>query len=273
VSRRLFACLRRTHERLEPFGLGAAYLDATGAAEPARAIAVRLRESVGEELGLPLRVGIASGKFVARVAAALAGEDGVREVPRGGERAFLAPLPATRLEGVGRKTAAALAELGARSIGEVAALGRERLEQAFGTHGLRIHAFASGADDGPVRAAAHPQSLSREATLREGGLDLAALAEQLQDLAGQLEEELRLQGLAAAKVTLKLRYADGAATTRSLTLGAPARGAAEIRAAAERLLERTQAGSRPVRGVGIQLARIAAEGERDRQLDLFESGG
>lgn len=274
VSRRLFACLRRSLDRLEPFGLGAAYFDLAGASEPAESIATVLRDAVREQVGLPLRVGIASGKFLARLAAqespVEADGGGVRRVPPGCETDFLHPLPASRIDGVGQKTAAALAELGATTIGEVVSLGRHRLEEVFGTHGLRIFASASGADDGPVRAARHPQSLSREVTVRGEPLDLAALGERLQDLARHLEVELEMQALSAAKVSLKVRYTDRVMTTRSRSLSSPIVAAAKIRDVASDLLTRTQAGSRPVRTLGIQLAKLAPAAESGWQLDLFD---
>lgn len=272
VSRQLVACLRRVYPRLEVLGLGAAFVEASGGGDP-EALAARLREAVAEELGLPLRVGIATGKFLARLAAEEAGEGGVRRIPAGSEAAFLAPLPVTRLEGVGRKTAAGLAELGAERIGDVVALGRERLEEAFGSHGLRIFALASARDEAPVRATRHPQSLSRERTFREAAVvDRTVLEEGLQDLARQLEEELARQGLSAGRVGLKLRYADQGRHSPSQALGSPATHAPELLAAALRLLDRTQAGSRPVRGLGLQLSRLAPAAEADRQLDLFPPG-
>lgn len=270
VSRRLLALMRRGFPRLEAFGLGAAWFDLTGSHTSPEELAAALRRAVLEELGLPLRVGIASSKFLARVAAEESGEAGVRRIAVGDEAAFRDPLPAERLEGVGRKTAATLAELGARTIGEVKALGRERLEEVFGTHGLRIWSFASGEDDGPVRSAAHPQSLSREASVSGETQDLSELGEHLQRLSLDLEAELGLQGLAAARVTLKIRYGDQTRTTRSQKLGAPVRGAAQIREVASRLLTRTQAGSRPVRSLGIQLGALAPQAESEPQLDLFD---
>jgi DNA polymerase-4 len=271
TSRRLLACMRLEAGRLEPFGLGAAYLE-SAAAMDAQGLAARLRERVSAELALPLRVGIATGKFVARLAAEDAGNGGVCHVSPGGEEAYLAPLPLGRLEGVGRKTAATLAELGARTIGDVAALGRERLEEVFGTHGLRIHALASARDDAPVRAARHPQSLSREVTVRGEARDRGILLEHLTDLVRDLAEELRQQALTAGQVALKLRYADQVRSTRSLALGVPTSRASELGAAAAHLLDRTQAGPRAVRTIGVQLSRLAPAGQADRQLDLFPRG-
>ncbi len=271
LSRRLFASLRQVLPRLEASGLGAAYFDVTGAAEAPELLARRLRERVAEEPGLPLRVGIASSRFLARLAAEEATESGIRRIPAGEERAFLDPLPVSRLEGVGHKTATRLGELGAQRIGEVLALGRERLEEAFGTHGLRIHALASGGDDGPVRAARHAQSLGREATLHADRLDWSVVGEQLQRLARDLSEELQRQGLAAGRIALRLRFADAGSATRSQTLAAPLAAPAAIQAAAAGLLERVDTAGRPVRGVGIRLSRLAPAAEKDRQLELFRA--
>jgi DNA polymerase-4 len=113
--------------------------------------------------------------------------------------------------------------------------------------------------------------VSREATLREESRDLGILDEHLQDLAHHLAAELRLQGLLAARVTLKLRFADRAVATRSLTLAEPAAAASNIQAAALTLLERTEAGGRPVRSLRLQLAGLLLEGAADRQLDLFST--
>jgi nucleotidyltransferase/DNA polymerase involved in DNA repair len=267
-SRRLLACLRRDLEKLEPVGLGAVYADASAIGDGAEAIAAAWVARVRDELGLPLRVGIARTKLLARLAAQEAGE-AVRRVASGEEASFLAALPVTRLEGVGQKTASTLAEQGARTIGEVAALGRERLEALFGSHGLRIHASLTGADDPPVRAARHAQSLSREATLASEALPREALVEHLQQLARQLEAELRVEALAARRVTLKIRYADQGTTTRSKALSTPLASAAEIHDVARHLLGRSGASLRPIRGLGIQLGRLAPRSEADRQLELF----
>jgi DNA polymerase-4 len=270
VSRRLFAVLRAVSPQLEVFGLAACYADVAARADDPEAHARELIAAVAAALGLPLRVGIGAGKFLARIAAEeVPGERGVVRVPAGGEAAFLAPLPATRLDGVGRKTAAALAEMGGHTIGDVVRLGRERLQTAFGPHGLRIFACARGTDAEPVRAARHPKSLSRESTLRGEPIDVAVFGEQLAGLAQQLEEELARMGLAASRIAVKIRFADQGTTTRSATLPHPTAAAAELWEAARRLLGRTQAGARPARGLGIQLSRLAPAGEADRQLDLF----
>ncbi|MGE4607812.1 MAG: hypothetical protein AAEJ52_13805 [Myxococcota bacterium] len=268
VSRRLFSCMRRGLEGLETFGLGGAFFEPALAVLTPDAVAAKLRLAVAEELGLQLRVGIASGKLLARLAAEEVGVDGVMHLAPESEIDFLSVLPVTRLEGVGEKTAATLAELGARRIGELRAVGRERLQETLGPHGLRIYAFATGIDDRPVRVVRHAQSLSREASVGES-LDFDVLTAHLLDLSVRLEGELRAEGLTSAQVAVKVRFADRATTSRSQTLGATIRSSAEIHAVASRLLARTQAGSRPARGVGITLGRLQHHAESDRQLDLF----
>ena len=271
VSRRLLACLRGEIGQLEPFGLAAGYFELPAGQDP-ESLARALAQRVAADLMLPLRVGIASGKFVARIAAEEAGSEGVRSVAEGREREFLQPLGVNRLDGVGRKTAAALAELGASSIGDVQRLGRECLEQAFGTHGLRIFSLASALDDARVRASRHPQSLSREMTLPGEGMDRAVIAEQLLDLARQLEAELARQGLAAGRVGIKVRFADQSTQSRSRALSEVVVAAGDMHAVALALLDRTQVGSRRIRGLGLQLGKLAAAAEADRQLELFSGG-
>jgi nucleotidyltransferase/DNA polymerase involved in DNA repair len=268
VSRKLMIALRRCLPSLEVFGMAAVYADLPSG-DDATARAEALRRTVRDGLDLPLRVGVASGKFLARLAAEEIPEEGLHCIPVGGEEAFLSPMPVTRLDGVGRKTAATLAELGAHTIGDVRRLGRARLQDLFGAHGLRIHAYANGSDDEPVRAS-RPRSVSREATVRGEALDVPVLVEQLSGLAQILEQELMRQGLAAGKVTLKLRFADQGTTTRTQTLADPVTAAPVLLDVAQGLLARTPAGARPVRGVGLQLAGLVGATESDRQLSLFQ---
>jgi len=275
ASARLQACLRRVLPRMEPAGLGAAYLDASAQARAPEALAAELAKRVGEELGLPLRVGVAPVKLLARLAAeteagteAGGGKD-VRRVAPGEERAFLAPLPVERLPGVGPATAARLAELGARTIGEVAALERAAVEAALGPHGHAVWERAQGRDPEPVRAASHRKSLSQESSFASEELDSTVILARLEALAGGLAAALAREDLRARRVVLKLRYADGERVTRSATLESAVTAAGEIHLRAAGLLERTQAGSRPVRGVGIILGALAPAAREDRQLSLF----
>jgi DNA polymerase-4 len=270
ASGRLRACFRRLLERMEPAGLGAAWFDV--AAETARTPeewGEALLKGVREQLGLPLRVGVAPVKFLARLVAEEDGKGGLRRVAPGEVEAFLGPLPVERLPGVGPATATSLAGLGASTIGQVAALPREAVQAVLGSHGHTVWELAHGRDPSPVRPSGHPKSLSQESSFDAEERDATAILARLEELAECLAEALGREDLRARRVTLKLRYADGERVTRTVTLESAIAGAPEIQARAAGLLDRTQAGVRPVRGVGISLAALAPAAREDRQLDLF----
>lgn len=269
ADKRLRALFGRFAERIEPVGLGAAWLEPAASGEALPRAAAALREAVARELRLPLRVGAAPVKFLARLAAEEAGPGGFLAVGAGEVGAFLHPLPVSRLPGVGARTAQRLAELGVRSVGDLVAAGRDALERALGNHGLAILAAARGQGDDRIRAAAHPQSLSQETTLAADALDRALLADHLRGLAERLERALALEGLAARRLALKVRYADGERITRTLSLERGIGAAAEILPLALALLDRTQAGTRPVRLLGLAASSLLRPRRDERQLDLF----
>jgi nucleotidyltransferase/DNA polymerase involved in DNA repair len=272
VDRRFVATLRRVVARIESFGLGAGFADLGGSTVPGEEIAEAMRRAVREALSLPLRVGLASGKFLARLAAQELADEGVLRIAAGDEDRFLAPLPVARLEGVGRKTAATLAELGAHTIADVVALGRDRLHAALGVHGLRIYALATGRDEEPVQGARHPKSVSRESRVQGDGIDFGALSEQVAGLTHQLELELARNGVAASRIAVKLRDVGGAVVTRTRTLAAPVASATALREEALALFTLAGMGARAVRGIGIQLTALVPATEGDRQLPLFPGG-
>jgi DNA polymerase-4 len=269
ADKRLRAVLARFAERLEPAGIGAAWLEPVEPGEPLAALASALHDAVARELRLPLRVGAAPVKFLARLAAEEAGPGRFRAVAPAQIDGFLHPLPVGRLPGVGAKTAARLAELGVRTVGELVAAGREAIERALGNHGLAILAAARGQGDDRVRASPHPQSLSQESTLPEDAVDRVLLVEPLRALAERLERTLALEGLATRRLALKVRYADGERITRTVSLERGIAVAAEILEVALELLARTQAGTRPVRLLGLGASALQRPRRDERQLDLF----
>jgi DNA polymerase-4 len=270
ASSRLRACFRTATERVEPAGLEAAYLDPTGADLGSDQLARNLQDRVRAALRLPLRVGIAPVKFLARLAAEEAGSSGVRRVELAEVRDFLAPLPLARLPGVGPNTAATLAELGLETVGALLTAAPATIEERLGNHGLAILAAARGQGESRVRASPHPRSLSQEVTLERGEVDLGVLGVQLAGLAEHLEAALRVEHLVAHRVILKLRYVDGETITRSRTLPHAVSAASDIGPLAEELLARTQAGARPARLVGLGVARLSRIRVDERQLPLFE---
>jgi nucleotidyltransferase/DNA polymerase involved in DNA repair len=265
----LNVCLRNAAGSLEPDGLGAAWVELSGRRERPGAVAARLVEDVERALGLPLRIGIAPAKFLAKLLAHRVESGGVRRVRRGEIADFLRPLPVGELPGVGRNTVASLERLGAPTIGALLRLDTQLLEDELGNHGLKILEHARGEDHSAIRASRHPASISREAKLEpdlgggEAGLDV------LGRLAHQLEMALDRQGLRARRVALKLDCSGQPSITRSATLGDPIFRATDVLRAARELFERAGAAQRPVRTVGLTLAGLADAGAEDRQLDLF----
>jgi DNA polymerase-4 len=265
---RLFACLRRVCERIEEAGPGAAYFELPEGPDPL-AFAEDLRGRVAAELDLPLRVGVGPVKFLARLAAEESGTSGIRRVVPSELVSFLHPLPVTRLEGVGANTEAALAKHDVVDVGDLLGLGAERLEEVLGNRGLELLELARGRDPSPVRATRHSKSLSQEVTLAADLVDAGVLSERVQELSESLDRRLGLEGLAARKIQLKLRYADQQTTTRSRTLAEPVADAREIHGVGLALLRRTQAGARAVRLVGLALSDLVPVRDPGRQLELF----
>jgi DNA polymerase-4 len=268
VSRRLRGCLRSEVGALQPEALGSACLDVALFDETPEDVGRRIRTRVQDDLELPLRIGVATVKFLARLAAEQAGDGGLLRIPPGAERSFLEPLSVECLPGVGPKTAGRLRLLGAETIGHLQRLGRRELEDALGNHGLRILELAHGREDAVVRGQSHPRSLSREHTFSEPQLDLGELWECLQRLSQLLGEGLQEQGLCARRIAVKVRFEDQQVTTRSRTSQTPIENGAEIYPAALGLLERTAAGTRGVRLLGIRVAGLGPR-PRDTQLELF----
>jgi DNA polymerase-4 len=173
------------------------------------------------------------------------------------------------LPGVGPKTEATFAELGVATAGGLVRVDRRWLEERLGNHGLAILSYAQGRDPAGLRAAPHPRSVSQEATFAEPETDRVALEERLASLAARVEEALDRERLAAKRVAVKIRYADDEVVTRSRTVVHALASARELLTHAAPLLERTQVGTRAVRGLALVAAELTRARRDDRQLDLF----
>lgn len=251
-SSRLQAIFRSGFLRVEPAGPGTAWLSDPLPAAPPEAVAERLRRQVAEAVGLPLVVGAAPVKFLARIAAERLGAAGFCCISAVDMHDFLGPLPVACLPGVGSRTEATLRELGAHCVSDLLRIGRRRLEEALGNHGRTVFGYAEGRDANSVRRARLPGSFSQELTLGRPERDLGVLAGQLRTLAEALERTLQREHCVARRLMLKLRYADDPAPiTRSHTTRRPLTGAGRIHELSVSLLARTQAGARSVRGLGL----------------------
>ncbi len=238
----------------------------------AEAIKARFRA----ETGLTCSVGVATNKTLAKIASDLRKPDGLVVVPRdaAGAAAFLAPLPAGALPGVGPKAQARLLGYGLRTIGDLATAPPSTLRQIFGERIAAVVALrARGVDDRPLETESAAKTLGHERTFSADIADLPTLRRVIRDLAEQAAAQLRRAGLGGRSVQLKLRDETFETLGRQRALGGSTELAEPIRATAEALLDELMGASgtpwygRRIRLLGV---RVGGLGPLARQLDLFD---
>ena len=269
ASERVFEIFERYTPLVESLSLDEAFLDVTasvGLFGPPADIARRIRADIRKETALPASAGIAAVKFVAKMASDLAKPDGQREVPAEQTRAFLAPLPVSRLWGVGPKTEETLKAAGLRTIGDVAARELRWLEGRFGNSGRDLWELAHGLDPRDVVPDREAKSFGAEDTFDEDLLGLEALQPQVHAQALRVGRRLRRAATKGRVVVLKLKFADFTLITRRTTLPAATDDGQAIYRAAQELLERAHA-DRPIRLTGVSVQLDDAGGPE--QLGLF----
>jgi DNA polymerase-4 len=222
ASRALFRVFDDTAPRVEGLSIDEAFLDVRGVRRLSGTpleIAVRLRREVLEQVGVPVTVGVARTKFLAKVASGVAKPDGLLVVPPDRELAFLHPLPVGRLWGVGPVTAARLGEHGIRTVGEVARLSEaalvSMLDRASGRH---LHALAHNRDPRPVQPGRRRRSIGSQCALGRGSRAPEDVDAVLVGLVDRVTRRMRAAGRVGRTVLLRLRLADYSRVTRSHTL-------------------------------------------------------
>jgi DNA polymerase-4 len=286
VSGRIMEIFRSITPLVEPLSLDEAFLDVSGARRlhgTGVEIAARIRREVHAQEGLTCSVGVATSKFIAKLAtehakptAAVSGPvpgAGITEVRAGDERAFLRPLPAGALWGVGPKTLEKLQRLGVRTVGDIEALPLDTLIRAVGDAGGRhLHELARAVDDRPVVPDARPKSIGHEETF---GADLHThdqLQLQLVRMADAVADRVRRHHLPGRTITIKVRFGDFTTITRSTTVAQPVdSGPAIVRAATE-LLSRIDVAP-GVRLFGVTLSNLVDSAPRQLSLGGLEDTG
>jgi DNA polymerase-4 len=269
VSTEIMTILDGFSPLVEPISVDEAFVDLTGTeslfgtpVEATRAIKARIRELTG----LTASAGLAPNKFLAKIASDLEKPDGLVVVPPGGETAFLAPLPIGRLWGVGRVMAEALSGLGITTIGQLQRMPRAVLVRRFGEHGAELHDLAFGHDERPVVPFTAPKSMGAEETFESDCRDPARLAAVLREQAERVARELRGEGMASARLTLKLRFSDFHTITRAVT-AEPTQDGLELYRRARSLLDREPL-DQPIRLIGLSASGLGPAGAG--QLSLLD---
>jgi DNA polymerase-4 len=274
-SRRIFELFRRFTPAVEPLSLDEAFLDMTGTREllgSPYGVAERLRAEMRAEIGLPVSVGIAPVKMVAKIASGLAKPDGLLEVRPDEVRAFLDPLPVGRIWGVGPVARARLGELDIRTIGELARASDAELRQALGSFGPAAARLARGEDPREVEPYREARSYGEENTFAEDVRERARLEQAARAHSEAVARRLRRDGVRGRGVTLKVKLSRRLGggrfplLTRSLTLPVATDDGARIGEAARELLSRMDL-LEPVRLLGVSVSRL--EPAESAQLDLL----
>jgi DNA polymerase IV len=266
ASKAVFRVFEDTAPLVEGLSIDEAFLDVRGldhiSGLPTE-IAARLRRDVRQQVGLPITVGVARTKFLAKVASAVAKPDGLLVVPPDREFEFLHPLPVERLWGVGQVTARKLRDRGITTVGEVAELEEATLVSMLGrASGRHLHALAHNRDPRPVQTGRRRRSIGAQRALGRRPRPNDEIVGSLIALVDKVTRRLRTARRVCRTVVLRLRFADFARATRSQTISEPTsqtdtilKTAIDLLTASMPMIER-----RGLTLIGIALSNLADEG-------------
>jgi DNA polymerase IV len=272
ASKAVFEVFRQTTPLVEGISIDEAFLEVGGLLKISGTppeIAARLRAEVRERVGLPITVGVARTKFLAKVASGVAKPDGLLVVPPEGELAFLHPLPVRRLWGVGPVTAGKLNDRGIETVGQVAKLGEDVLVAMLGrAAGRHLHALAHNQDPRRVQTGRRRGSIGSQRALGRSSRAPDELDAIVVGLVDRITRRMRAAGRIGRTVMLRLRFDDFTRASRSHTLTQPTAQTRTILATARWLL----AAAMPlIREKGITLVGLAVgnlDDDGTEQLEL-----
>jgi DNA polymerase-4 len=258
ASQAVFGIFRSVTPLVEPLSLDEAYLDVTENAwgEPlGRTVAQRLKGEIREATGLTASAGVAPNKFLAKIASAWKKPDGLTVIAPARVEGFLQKLPVDALWGVGPVTAARLRERGIEKLVDVRAADETVLRDAVGSGADWLRRLANGIDDRKVEPHSEPKSSGSENTFASDLTDLNEIRATIDEMARDAARWLEKKSLLCRTVTIKVRYSDFTTITRSHS-SEPTREEEDLARRAVALLEKTDAGSRPVRLLGASVHNL-----------------
>jgi DNA polymerase-4 len=270
VSREVMAIFRAITPLVEPLALDEAFLDISGALRrlgrrPA-GIGQLIRDQVSE-LGITCSVGVATSKFIAKLASVHCKPDGLLVIPADGVLAFLHPLPAAALWGVGQQTGQVLARLGLRTVADIARAPAASLEHELGrAAAAHLKALAAGHDERQVVPGTQGKSIGAEETFASDICDPDVIRRELLRLSGRTARGLRSAGCSARTVVVKLRLASFKTITRSRTLPEPTDVAQQIYAVACALYAAAGLDEARLRLVGVRTTGLVPASAAAEQL-------
>jgi DNA polymerase-4 len=266
ASETVFSILRSVTPLVEPLSLDEAYLDVTENAwgeALGREVARRLKADIRAATGLTASAGVAPNKFLAKIASAWRKPDGLTVIAPERVEPFLQKLLVDALWGVGPVTAQRLRERGIERLVDVRTADPALLHDAVGSLADWLRELADGHDDRPVEPDWTPKSSGSENTYSQDISDIHRVREEIDEMARDAADWLARKTWVCRTVTIKVRYSDFTTLTRSHTQVPPTRDADDIAARAVRLLEKTEAGQRPVRLLGVSVHNLIDPAEPD----------
>jgi DNA polymerase-4 len=258
ASQAVFEIFRAVTPLVEPLSLDEAYLDVTENSwgEPlGRTVAERLKREIKAATGLTASAGVAPNKFLAKIASAWKKPDGLTVIAPERVEKFLQSLPVDALWGVGPVTASRLRERGIERLVDVRTADPAALRDAVGSGADWLRRLAEGIDDREVEPHSEPKSSGSENTFAHDLSDLNEIRREIDEMARDNVAWLERKALLCRTVTIKVRYSDFTTITRSHT-AAPSRDPDDIAQRAVALLEKTEAGTRPVRLLGASVHNL-----------------
>ncbi len=276
ASDAVFSIFRSVTPLVEPLSLDEAYLDVTDNAwsEPlGRTVAQRLKSQIREATGLTASAGVAPNKFLAKIASAWRKPDGLTVIAPSRVEQFLRKLPVDALWGVGPVTAKRLREQGIEKLVDVRSVDLAILEAAVGSHAGWLRQLADGIDNRPVVPNRSAKSSGTESTFAEDLTDVSRIRAEVDAMARSGAAWLERRALLCRTVTIKVRYSDFTTITRSHSTTASTRDADAVAARALALLDRTEAGPRAVRLLGVSMHNLVdpSQPSDERVLPLFDT--
>ena len=274
ASRAVFEVFDDVTPLVEGVSIDEAFLDVGGLRRIAgapREIAARLRADVADRVGLPITVGVARTKFLAKVASGVAKPDGLLVVEPDAELEFLHPLPVGRLWGVGPITEGKLRERGIHTVGQVAALGETHLVAMLGVaSGRHLHALAHNRDPRPVETGRRRGSIGSQSALGRGPKSPETIEALVLGIVDRVTRRMRSAGRAGRTVTLRFRYDDFTRATRARTVCHPTASTEVVGAVARAILaaEQETIRAKGLTLIGMSVGNLIDTTSRPSQLVL-----
>jgi len=275
VSDRIMAMLRERADAFEQVGIDEAFLDVSSRVErdfdKANLLAQEIRQEIRWKEGLTCSIGIGPNKLVAKIAADIRKPDGLTTIRLEQVHDFLSPLPIGSLIGVGKKTKERMLSLGIRTIGDLARVDVQALNEVFGrTLATYFHDASFGIDEDPVREAGEAESISRIATLKDDTRDLKAVLDRARDLSGEVHADLVQRGKMFRSVSVLAVMVDMSVHSRSKTLEESTSELEALNVSVEDLLARMLDDlDRPLRRIGVKVAGLSSADVKQERLTKF----